>query len=294
MATRRSFIKQSALTIAGASLLSKDLFASAKPATESLGVQLYSVRDDMKKDPLGTLKLVAKAGYKNVEHANYVDRKFYGYTPADFKKILNDLGLTMLSGHTVMGKQHWDEAKNDFSDSWKYTVEDAAAMGQQYVISPWLDDSLRKNYDDLKKYMEVFNKSGELCKKSGMKFGYHNHDFEFEKYENTLVYDHIITKTNPELVVMEMDLYWISKAGYDPVAYFNKYPGRFPLWHVKDMFAGTKEITEVGNGTINFDRIFAARETAGLKYWFVEQDVSKGNIFESLKASQVYLSKKDF
>ncbi|MEJ0106787.1 MAG: hypothetical protein WDO19_31440 [Bacteroidota bacterium] len=163
-ATRRTFIKNSALTIAGATLLSKNIFAAAKPG-EILGVQLYSVRDDMKKDPLGTLKLVAKAGYKNVEHANYVDRKFYGYSAVEFKKVLADLGLSMPSGHTVMGRKHWDESKNDFTDLWKYTVDDAATIGQKYVISPSLDNSYRKNYDDLKKYMEVFNKSGELCKK---------------------------------------------------------------------------------------------------------------------------------
>jgi len=136
MPTRRTFIKNSALTIAGAAFLSKDIFAAARSG-EILGVQLYSVRDDMAKDPLGTLKLVAKAGYKNVEHASYADRKFYGYSATEFKKVLADLGLSMPSGHTVMNKQHWDESKNDFTDLWKYTVEDAAIIGQKYVISPW-------------------------------------------------------------------------------------------------------------------------------------------------------------
>src|SRR6266498_1083306 len=131
---------------------------ASKKSNELTGVQLYSVRDDMKKDPLATLQQLSKMGYKNVEHANYIDRKFYGYSAKEFKKVLDDLGLKMPSGHTVMGKQHWDETKKDFTDAWKYTVEDAAAMGQVYVISPSLDNNLRKNEDELKHFMEIFNK----------------------------------------------------------------------------------------------------------------------------------------
>src|SRR5450759_1934739 len=131
--SRRAFIQNSAVLLAGTALLSKTALAAPRPG-EILGVQLYSVRDDMKKDPLGTLKQVAKIGYKNVEHANYIDRKFYGYKPSEFKKILDDLGLKMPSGHTVMGKDHWDASKNDFTDAWKYTIEDAAFMGQKYVV----------------------------------------------------------------------------------------------------------------------------------------------------------------
>ncbi len=231
MPTRRTFIKNSALTIAGATLLSKNIFAAAKPG-EILGVQLYSVRDDMKKDPLGTLKLVAKAGYKNVEHANYVDRKFYGYSAVEFKKVLADLGLSMPSGHTVMGRKHWDESKNDFTDLWKYTVDDAATIGQKYVISPSLDNSYRKNYDDLKKYMEVFNKSGELCKKSGMKFGYHNHDFEFsESLNGVKVFDIILQNTDPSLVAQQLDIGNMYHAGGIALDIMKQYPGRFDSMH---------------------------------------------------------------
>ncbi|HTF28740.1 MAG TPA: TIM barrel protein, partial [Flavitalea sp.] len=187
--SRRKFIKQAGLTITGTALLSNYLMAAPK-GQELLGVQLYSVRADMTKDPLGTLKQIAAMGYKNVEHANYINRKFYGYTASEFKKILNDLGLKMPSGHTVMGSQHWDAAKNDFADSWKWTVEDAATLGQMFVISPSLPNNMRKSYDELLKAMEMFNKSGELCKKSGMKFGYHNHDFEFsEKLNGETLFD---------------------------------------------------------------------------------------------------------
>src|SRR5674476_1584404 len=135
--SRRKFLVNGSLSIAGTMFLSNNIFANKKAMRTTLGIQLYSVRDDMKTDPLGTLKQLAAMGYKNVEHANYIDRKFYGYTATEFKKILTDLGLNMPSGHTVMGKNHWDAGKKDFTDAWKYTIEDAAYMGQKYVISPW-------------------------------------------------------------------------------------------------------------------------------------------------------------
>ncbi|MFN2439269.1 MAG: sugar phosphate isomerase/epimerase family protein, partial [Chitinophagaceae bacterium] len=179
--SRRKFLVKGSLSLAGTMFFPNQIFANNNAKKITLGIQLYSVRDDMKKDPLGTLKQLAAMGYKNVEHANYNGRKFYGYAASEFKKVLNGLGLNMPSGHTVMSDKHWNKTNKDFTDEWKWTIEDAAVMGQQFVISPWLDESLRKNYDDMKRYMEVFNKSGELCKKSGMKFGYHNHDFEFSQ-----------------------------------------------------------------------------------------------------------------
>src|SRR5205085_12277277 len=138
--------------VAGTMVFPHEVFA-AKKTKQIVGLQLYSVRDDMKKDPLATLNQLAAMGYTHVEHANYVDRKFYGYSAKEFRKILDDLGLKMPSGHTVMGPKHWIKEKNDFSDSWKETVEDAAILGQSYVISPWLDESLRKTYDDVLQYM---------------------------------------------------------------------------------------------------------------------------------------------
>ena len=137
--SRRQFLKKTAMALAGATLLSEQLLAAKNPGA-LLGIQLYSIRDDMARDPLGSLKQLTEMGYKNVEHANYIDRKFYGYDAATFKKILSDLGLKMPSGHTVMSKKHWDESAKDFTDEWKMTIEDAAGVGQQLVISPWLDD----------------------------------------------------------------------------------------------------------------------------------------------------------
>jgi sugar phosphate isomerase/epimerase len=260
--TRRTFVKNSVLTVAGTALFSRQIQSSYKDK-HLLGIQLYSVRDDMKKDPAGTLKQLAAMGYKNVEHANYVDRKFYGYSAADFKKLLKDNGLEMHSGHTVMGRQHWDESKNDFTDLWKYTVEDAATVGQDYVISPWLDVSYRKDYDGLKKFMEVFNKSGELCKKHGMRFGYHNHDFEFsQKINDQTVYDIILKNTDPKLVIQQLDIGNLYNGGAKAIDIAEQYPNRFQSLHVKDEVPASSgnekyESAILGAGIVNVKDVIA-------------------------------------
>ncbi len=281
--SRRNFLKSSALAVAGASLLSENLLA-AKAKNEILGVQLYCVRDEMKADPLGTLTKLAEMGYKNVEHANYVDRKFYGYSAKEFKKVLDDLGLKMPSGHTVMGKNHWDFAKKEFTDSWKYTIEDAAAMGQKYVISPWLDESLRNTYDDFVGFMEVFNKSGELCQKSGMKFGYHNHDFEFsQKLNGQIVFDLIMQKTDQDKVVLQLDMGNMYIAGAIALDIVNKYPGRFENIHVKDMIKSDGEegyeSTILGKGLVNTkDVVDLSRKKGGTKVFIIEQESYQGKM----------------
>ena len=237
----------------------------------------------MEKDPLGTLKQLAAMGFKNVEHADYRNRKFYGYTPSEFKKVLDDLSLKMPSGHTVMGKAHWDESKNDFTDAWKYTVEDAAVVGQQYVISPWLDESLRKNYDDMRKYMEVFNKSGELCKKSGMKFGYHNHDFEFSQELNgQTVYDIILKNTDPNLVIQQLDIGNLYNGGAKAIDIVKKYPGRFQSMHVKDEIKATSgnekyESTLLGKGIVNVKEVIdLGKKSGGTIHFIIEQESYQG------------------
>jgi sugar phosphate isomerase/epimerase len=280
--SRRKFIQNSTLTIAGTALFFNSVFATGKTKTLT-GVQLYSVRDDMKKDPLGTLQKLAEMGYRHVEHANYVDRKFYGYNATEFKKILSDLGLNMPSGHTVMGKQHWDETKKDFTDAWKYTVEDAATLGQQFVISPSLDQSLRKDLDTLKKYMEVFNKSGELCKKSGMKFGYHNHDFEFkEKVNGMRLYDIILQNTDPQLVIQQLDFGNMYSGGGRALEVIKQYPGRFPSLHVKDEIAvpGSEhgyESALLGTGIIDVKKVLEESiKTGGAIHLIIEQESYQG------------------
>lgn len=281
LASRRKFLTQSGMLLAGAAALPHQLLANFA-SNSVLGVQLYSVREDMKKDPLGTLKQLAAMGYKNVEHANYINRKFYGYTAKEFKKILDDLGLKMPSGHTVMERTHWDPSKKDFTASWKYTVEDAAIVGQQYVISPWLDEELRKTYDGLLAYMDVFNKSGELCKKSGMKFGYHNHNFEFStKLNNQKVFDIMVKHTDPSLVAQQLDIGNMYGAGGRALDIVKQYPGRFELMHVKDEIkTATKgemedgyESTVLGKGVVGVKEVIdQGRKTGGTIHFVVEQE----------------------
>lgn len=279
--SRRQFISNTGLALAGAALMPSDLFAAYKPKTV-LGIQLYTVRDDMKKDPLGTLKQLAAMGYKNVEHANYIDRKFYGYSAKEFLKVLNDLGMKMPSGHTVMGRNHWDESKKEFTDAWKYTIEDAAVCGQQFVISPWLDETLRKTYDGLLTYMEVFNKSGELCKKSGMKFGYHNHNFEFSSMLNgEKVFDIMIKHTDPNLVAQQLDIGNMYGVGGRALEIVKAYPGRFELMHVKDEIATTVkgemndgyDSTVLGAGVVGVKAIIdEGKKSGGTTHFIIEQE----------------------
>ena len=281
--SRRTFVKNSTLAVAGAALFSKSLLANKKNKTIT-GIQLYSIRDDMKKDPMDTLKKLADMGYKYVEHANYVDRKFYGYSAKEFKKVLDDLGLQMKSGHTVMNAKSWDETKNDFTDLWKYTVEDAATVGQQYVISPWLDEGYRKDIDGLKRFLAVFNKSGGLCKKSGMKFGYHNHNFEFNTtIDGMRLYDIILKETDPALVIQQMDMGNMYGAGGRPLELLKQYPGRFVSLHVKDEIKSEKgsmegyESTVLGTGIIQVkDVLKLAVKQVDTAHLIIEQESYQG------------------
>jgi sugar phosphate isomerase/epimerase len=214
-----------------------------------------------------------------VEHANYIDRKFYGYTAPEFKKVLDDLGLKMPSGHTVMGSQHWDETKKDFSDSWKLTVEDAATLKQKWVISPSMDENMRKTYDDFKHYMDIFNKCGELCKKSGMKFGYHNHAFEFsEKLNGEKIFDIIMKSIDPNLVALQLDIGNLYNGGAVALDVMNQYPGRFEIIHVKDEVAATggdeKYISTIlGDGIVNTKKVVdLASDIGGTNCYIIEQE----------------------
>lgn len=281
--SRRTFIRSGAMAVAAAALLPESVFAAKKKVNGIVGVQLYSVRDEMSKDPLGSLTQVAKMGYKYVEHASYVNRKFYGYAPSEFRKVLDGLGLNMISGHTVMGRQHWDESKKDFSDSWKYTVDDAAVLGQKYVVSPSMDESMRNKYDDFKRYMDVFNKCGELCKKQGMKFGYHNHDFEFsEKLNNERLFDIMMKSMDPELVVVQLDIGNLYNGGAVALDEVKKYPGRFENIHVKDEIVATEGnekyvSTIIGTGIVNAKEVVdLATKIGGTKVYIIEQESYQG------------------
>jgi sugar phosphate isomerase/epimerase len=284
---RRHFIQNLSLGVAGLymSPLLADQFKK-----KSLNVQLYTVRDAVSKNLEGTLERLAGLGYKNIELYGY-NGTFFGKTANEFKTILSNTGIKVLSSHHTTGIAM--KGKGTLSDGWDKAVEDVHALGAEYMVCAFLFPNERTP-EIYKSLPAMFEKAATATKAAGIQFAYHNHDFEFEKLGDTLVYDFLLNNTPADLVKMEMDLYWISKAGQDPVQYFEKYPGRFHLWHVKDMEAGTKAITEVGNGTINFDRIFKARKKAGLKYWFVEQDTSKRDMFESLTISRNNLAKKNY
>lgn len=284
--SRRTFLRNSAFGLGALAFASPALQSLAAVKYKKLvGVQLFSVRDDMRKDPQGTLNALAEMGYKFVEHANYINRKFYGWEAKEFRKRLDDLGIKMPSGHTVMGKAHWDDAKNDFTDLWKYTVEDAAVMGQELVISPSIDMGIRKDKNLLLKYMDIFNKSGELCNKSGMRFGYHNHDFEFsEKLEGELLYDIMLNNTDPKLVAQQLDIGNMINGGGVPAEVMKKFPGRFVSMHVKDEVpsaAGHEkfESTILGKGSGQIDvqaLVKLGDKEGGTKHFIIEQESYQG------------------
>lgn len=221
-------------------------------------------------------------GYKHVEHANYINRKFYGWTAKEFKTVLDDLGMKMPSGHTVMSTQHWDAKNNDFTDSWKYTVEDAAAMGQMFVISPSMEQKTRTDINELKSFMNVFNKSGELCQKFGMKFGYHNHDFEFsESLSGRTLFDIILTETDPKLVMQQLDIGNMINGGAKALDIMKKYPGRFESMHVKDEITATSghdkfESTILGKGIIPVKEVVDLGRKWGTKHFIIEQESYQG------------------
>lgn len=298
--SRRKFLKTGTLAAASASLFSNSVFAFKK-GNELVGVQLYSVRDEMGSDALGTLKKLAAAGYKYVEHAGYGNRKFYNYSPTEFKKILDDLGMKMPSGHSVFGAEHWDASANDFTDVWKHTVEDAAIAGQQFVISPWLDEKLRNDYDGLLHFLDLFNRNGELCKKSGMKFGYHNHDFEFSSsFNGKKIYDIILEKTDPSLVIQQIDVGNMYGAGGRALEIIKKYPGRFESMHVKDEIKSEKgemeggyESTILGKGILPVkDIVDAGRKTGGTKHFIIEQESYQGKTPLECVAEDLKVMKK--
>jgi sugar phosphate isomerase/epimerase len=281
--TRRSFLKTSGLSLAALAIGQHKLWAAEDPDI-ILGIQLYTVRADMDKDPAGTLRKLADMGYRYVEHANYKDRKFYGYKPTEFKKLLEGYDLQMPSGHVQMLPKDYSFSKLEFAEAWKDTVEDAAIAGQKYLISPWLDESLRKNIDDFKAYMDVFNKSGTLCQTFGMKFGYHNHDFEFTtKLKGQLLYTLILENTDPALVAQELDMGNLYNGGFKALDVAKKYPGRFELMHVKDEILSRKkgkekyESTILGKGIVNTREVCElGRTTGGTKYFIIEQESYQG------------------
>lgn len=284
---RKHFISLSGLGFFGLYACGTSTFMNHK---KPLAIQLYTVRDAIAENLEKSLENLAELGFKQLEIYGY-DGKFFGKTKMEFQAILKNVGLEVISSHHTTGIVH--NNKGTLLNDWEQSVEDLHFIGSKYMVCSYLFEEER-TVEHYKKLPELLNQSGEVTNKAGINFAYHNHDFEFEKFEDKTVYDFILENTDSDLVKMELDLYWIAKAGFSPLDYFEKHPQRFPLWHVKDMKAGSKDFAEIGNGTIDFKTIFEAREKAGLKHWFVEQDSSDKDMFDSLKISTDYIAKNNF
>jgi len=286
---RRTFL-ETAATVTAATLLTSRLgWAAAEHKIENLGVQLYTVRDQMKVSFYETLAKVASIGYKEVEFAGY-----FGLTPKQVRDALENNHLTAPSTHV-----QYDE----LDDKFPAVIEASKTIGLKYIVCPWIPEELRKSPDIWKQAADKFNRCGEATKKAGMQFAYHNHWFEFLPVDGQLPYDQLLKLCDADLVKMELDLCWITAAGSDPVKYFNAYPGRFPLVHVKDLktmpkitaggaqnYGDTVDLTEVGSGIIDWKRIFAQSDKGGVKYYIVEHD-HPTQPFESITKSYEYLNK---
>lgn len=277
MITRRGFIRNTFAGV-GAGLFLKSGQSSAKDGgrIRRTGLQLYTVRKELKEDFDGTLRRVAAVGFREVEFAGYFDR-----TPGQVKKALSDSGLKSPSAHVDL---------KTLSGELGSAIDDAAVIGHRYLVLAYLSPGERQTADDYRRLAALLNRAGEACRKAGLRLAYHNHDFEFAILDGQVPYDLLLRETDAGLVKLELDLYWISKAGRWPEEYFDKYPGRFELFHVKDM-DGTpsRSFTEVGRGTIDFRRIFGRAGQAGVKHYFVEQDETPGPPLESARISYEYL-----
>lgn len=230
---------------------------AAGNSLERIGIQLYTVRDRMAEDVPGTLQRIAEIGYNEVEFAGY-----FGHAPAEVRGFIDDLGLKSPSVHISL---------DDIRGAAEQTIETGQILGNDYLALGWLAPEERTSLDDYRAHIDLVAGFAEQCRDAGLQFAWHNHDFEFEDLEGQRPMDMILDATDADLVQVELDLYWITKAGKDPFAYFERYPGRFPLCHVKDM-ADDSSMADVGDGNIDFAGIFAASEAAGLKHYYVERD----------------------
>ncbi|MDR2424128.1 MAG: sugar phosphate isomerase/epimerase [Prevotellaceae bacterium] len=289
MENRRNFIKKAALMVAG-SIIAPNLLTSCANATakKRIGLQLYSLRDDVK--DLGikkVLELVAKMGYVNLETAGYSDGKLYGLSPAEFKKIVEDLGMKATSSH--LGRNLSDNRDADMS-WWNNAVEAHNAAGMKYMVMPSSPlGGGGATIDNVKRYGEYFNEIGLITAAASMKFGYHNHAFEFEsKVDGVPVYDLLVANTSPDHVMFQNDVYWTQKGGYNPVDYLKKYPKRIQLLHIKD------EQAIGASGTMDFKAIFDVANANGIKDWYVEVERYIGTPQEDVQKSFDYLNKAEY
>ena len=260
---------------------------AAEKEQKEIGLQLWSIRSDMKANPEATLDSVGAMGYTFVEAAGYGDGKFYGMEPANFKQLLVDKELKMLSSHTgphLPSEAEWDSVMA----WWDQAINDHIAVGVKYIVKPSMGKDAYESLETLQKYCEYYNAIGEKCNEQGVKFGYHNHAHEFDTLEGEVMYDYMLQNTDPEKVFYQMDLYWVVEGGADPIEYFEKYPGRFLLWHVKDE-------AEVGaSGKMDFETIFQYTDQSGVEEIIVEVEDYNYTPIQSVKKSLEFLQEADY
>jgi len=299
---RKHFIQSSGAALLGSLLLRKgsfDMFAP-KPKDIEMGLQLFTFFNEIDNDVEGTLKKIAGVGYKKIESAFSKKGGYYGMKPKEFAKFLKDIGMSWKSHHVLGapfkmppgakmptgadGKPITIPPMKSLKDSMQELVDQAAEGGVDYLVCA---NTPINTLDDIKSSIEVLNKTDEACKKAKIGFAYHNHDAEFRAVEGQIPYELFLSQTKMQ---MELDLAWATKGGKDPVELFKQNPGRFPLWHVKDLDAKREVILPVGEGTIDYKRIFDAASTSGMKHFFVEHDMPK-DAMASITSSFNYLSK---
>src|SRR5690554_2527740 len=262
--------------------------AEEAKAKKDIYLQLYSLRDDIKADYAATIAKVAEMGYTGVEAAGYNDGKFYGLTPAEYKKSIEDAGLEVLSSHAgrPLAENTKDTNWEEIWQWWDTAIQAHKEAGMKYLVVAWIPTP--KTLADLQAYCDYFNQIGEKCNAAGIRFGYHNHNFEFTEIEGEMMYDYMINNTDPDKVFYQMDVYWVGQGGQDPVAYMNKYPGRFEILHIKDEL-------EIGkSGQVDFEAIYNNAEVAGAKYMVVEVERYTGTPLDGVKESYDYLNNAEF
>jgi len=283
---RRTFLKHAGIAAAGLMLMpGLGCMAAAKP--KKIGLQLYSLRNEFSKGVENVIKEVAKAGYKTVETYGYsIEKGYWGLTPVEFKALLDKYKLASPSAHLDFGT--WEKTQDD--TILEAYIKAAKIVGQTYIIVPHISPELFKSEQWIRGFAVKLNRAGEIVKKAGLKLAYHNHAFEFEQFGNKTGYDILLEDTNKDLVEFEIDLYWAVRAKQDVISLFEKNPGRFPMWHIKDMSKSdpTKN-TEIGNGSIDFSQFFKEAKLAGLKYMYVEQENFDIDPYESIQKSFTFL-----
>jgi len=289
---RRNFIEKSGILCATALFPTSDFSGYAKPKYK-MGLQLFTVRADMAKDPIGTLKAAKAMGYEDFEHFGFDNEKgtYYGIAASEFKKNLDDLNLTVTSGHYGFSA-YLNRPEDDLKRFTDQCIKGAHVLNMKYITWPWIAPEQR-TADNFKLMAKKLNVIGEQVKSAGLGFAYHNHDFEFNDYNGKLGYDIILSETDPSLVKLQMDLYWVMHSSkLTPKEWIKKQPGRFVMWHIKDMDKVTRDYTELGNGSIDYVKILPDPKESGLKYYYLEQGGNFAtNPMKSIADSAEYFKK---